>query len=185
MTDAELIEKIKENDRLAFKELIDKYETQIASVTLNMLGDCPEAEDIGQEVFIRFYKNINNFRGEAAINTYLTRIAINLSLNELKRRKRKRIFFTAVVDVHDSPIMGQDGDDEYQDKEIRELINKSVQQLSSKYRAVVLLRLIEGFSTEETAQILAIPMGTVASRLARAQLKLKNMLSKYMQERAA
>ena len=61
---------------------------------IGMLGHCTEAEDIGQETFIRFYKSLNRFRGESSISTYLTRIAINLSLNEIKRRQRHRKYFS-------------------------------------------------------------------------------------------
>jgi len=71
----------------------------VAATVIGMLGHCPEAEDIGQETFIRFYKSLDKFRGDASVGTYLTRIAINLSLNEIKRRRRQRKFFFSKSDL--------------------------------------------------------------------------------------
>ena len=93
MIDEQILQEIKKGNSLAYRELVMRYESQIASTVINMLGKSPEAEDIGQEVFIRFYKAIPGFRGESSVGTYLTRIAINLSLNEIKRRKRRKNIF--------------------------------------------------------------------------------------------
>jgi RNA polymerase sigma-70 factor (ECF subfamily) len=78
LTDEQLIQASKQGDEQAFKELIRRHESRVASTVIGMLGNCPEAEDVGQETFIQFYKNLKHFRGDASIGTYLTRIAINL-----------------------------------------------------------------------------------------------------------
>ena len=140
-----------------------------------MLGHTTEAEDIGQETFVRFYQSLDRFRGESSIGTYLTRIAINLSLNEIRRRKRYRILFfskneNAIENVPDT----QDLKDK---KEIETFVQWGLQRLAPKFRSVIVLRLIDGYSTEETAKILKLPVGTVLSRLARAQRKLKAILT--------
>jgi RNA polymerase sigma-70 factor (ECF subfamily) len=93
LTDEQILQEIKKGNSSVYRELVIRYESQIASTIISMLGKGPEAEDIGQEVFIRFYKAIPRFRGESSVGTYLTRIAINLSLNEIKRRKRKKNIF--------------------------------------------------------------------------------------------
>lgn len=137
-----------------------------------MLGQCPEADDVGQETFIRFYKSLPNFRGDSSAATYLTRIAINLSLNEIKRRKRRRLFFVkSTDDVKDMPAEMISDDDE-----MKGLVQRAIQKLEPKFRSVVVLRLMEGCSTRETAKILKLPEGTVLSRLARAQQKLGKIL---------
>jgi RNA polymerase sigma-70 factor (ECF subfamily) len=150
----------------------------VAGTVIGMIGNCSEAEDIGQEVFIRFYKAITNFRGDSTIGTYLTRIAINLSINELKRRKRKNLFFKPnndqILEVVDTE--NQSG---YDDS--KEFVQKAIQKLELKFRSVIILRLIDGYSTEETAKILNIPLGTVLSRLSRGQQKLKEILSPLME----
>ena len=87
-SDEVLIGKCKRGDMAAFKMLVVRHEGKVAGVIRSMLGPTPEAEDVGQEVFIRFYDALGKFRGEAQVGTYLIRIAINLSLNELKKKKR-------------------------------------------------------------------------------------------------
>lgn len=136
-----------------------------------MLGHCTEAEDIGQETFIRFYKSLDKFRGDSSIVTYLTRIAINLSINELKRRQHWRQFFFSNPHSRIENIP-----DTNEKNEITEIVRLGIQRLKPKFRAVIVLRLINGYSTRETAQILNLPPGTVLSRLARAQIKLKDIL---------
>ena len=92
-TDEELVERSKQGDAQAFKELVVRHEGKVAGVVHSMLGATPEAEDVGQDVFIRFYQALDKFKGESAVSTYLIRIAINLSLNEIKRRKRRFSLF--------------------------------------------------------------------------------------------
>jgi len=178
MDDAHILQEIRNGNETAFKDLIIKYEGLISATIIGMIGHCSEAEDIGQEVFVRFYKAIDNFRGESAVGTYLTRIAINLSLNEIKRRKRRnQLFFHS----DDQLINIEDKSNNPESDENRELIQHAIQELDSKFRSVIVLRLIDGYSTEETAKILKVPIGTVLSRLARAQKKLKEILSPMLE----
>lgn len=174
MTDEEIIHSIKTGNTTVFKELVKRYESRVAATVVGMLGQCAEAEDVGQETFIRFYNGLKSFQGNSSVATYLTRIAINLSLNELKRRKRRALF------LYPKPVedMGLSSDDTISTlfDEEHEIVEKALDQLDPKFRAVVVLRLIEGFSTAETASILKLPPGTVLSRLARAQTKLKEIL---------
>lgn len=179
MRDEELINAVRGGDTDAFKELVKRYESSVAQTVIGMLGQCPEAEDVGQETFIRFYRGLKHFRGDSSIETYLTRIAINLSLNELKRRRRKKLFFpTSAEALEDLPNENSD----LPEGETKELVHRAIQKLEPKFRSVIVLRLMEGYSTEETAKILKIPVGTVLSRLARAQKKLKEWLQPYFGE---
>jgi RNA polymerase sigma-70 factor (ECF subfamily) len=181
LTDHDLIARARAGDHQAFAELIKRYESQVAAAVNGMLGNSEAADDVGQEVFIRFYKALRDFRGDASVGTYLTRIAINLSLNELKRRKRRRFFFANADPVK---MNNEAHDDEFSAFENQDLVNEALQQLDPEFRAVVVLRLIEGYSTEETAKILKIPVGTVLSRLSRAEKKLRNFLMPYIEEEA-
>ena len=183
MTDEQLISAAKSGDSSAFKELVKRYESRVAATVIGMLGNCPEAEDVGQETFIRFYNGLYKFRGESSLGTYLTRIAINLSLNELKRwKKRSLLFFFKNRENGESiDIVDENSTAEFSGE--KEMVQKAIQQLEPNFRSVLVLRLIDGYSTDETAKILKIPTGTVLSRLARAQKKLKELLSPYMEER--
>ena len=174
LKDDDLIEKSRKGDTLAFKELVVRNEGKIAGVVKSMLGETPEADDVGQEVFVRFYKALDKFKGESTVSTYLIRIAINLSLNEIKTRKRKSFLFTRDEKGHDV----QSPDDK---TDMKEMVNNEIMRLDPDFRSVVTLRMMEGYSTVETAEILGIPIGTVLSRLARAQKKLKLGLSKHIQ----
>lgn len=173
--DRNLIEKVKAGDKAAFSQLVNKYEPVVASTVIGMLGYGEDAEDVGQNVFIRFYNAIGNYRGEASLSTYLTRIAINLSLNEIKKRKRRNLFFInrREEDPEIDYRFTQDDADVYDNAE---LVNKALLQLEPKFRSVVVLRMMQGYSSSETAKILKLPLGTVLSRLSRAQDKLKEIL---------
>jgi len=142
---------------------------------IGMLGHCTEAEDIGQETFIRFYKSLDKFRGESSISTYLIRIAINLSLNEIKRRQRRRKHISDNLEDGMDNIPGKTVSKNR--SETREIVNQAIQKLEPKFRSVLVLRLILGYTSQETAKLLKLPMGTVLSRLTRAQMKLKDILT--------
>jgi len=173
--DLKLIEKVKGGNKAAFSHLVRKYESVVAATVIGMLGHGDDAEDVGQNVFIRFYNAIGDFRGEASLSTYLTRIAINLSLNEIKRRKRRNMFIVGRRD-EDVEIDFPDTNNEPEAYDTKEAVNKALQHLEPKFRSVVVLRMLQGYSTAETAKILNLPLGTVLSRLSRAQDKLKELL---------
>ena len=146
-----------------------------------MIGHGPQAEDIGQETFLRFYKSLSKFRGESGIGTYLTRIAINLCLDEIKRMKKKRTLFVSnpgetaqdLPDTKNSPLKG----------EAQKIVHWGLLWLQPKFRSVIVLRLLDGYTTRETAEILNLPMGTVLSRLIRAQQKLKKILAPVYEDK--
>jgi len=176
-TDEELLRCARDGNVVAFGELVRRYESKVATTIIGMLGQCDEADDIGQETFIRFYNALKSFRGDSAIGTYITRIAINLSLNELRRRERRRFLFKRNDPGNEAEEPVAEGSiDRFEEKEI---IRRAMETLSPKFRAVVTLRFVEGYSTEETAEILHIPIGTVLSRLRRAQRKLQSVLLNY------
>jgi RNA polymerase sigma-70 factor (ECF subfamily) len=181
LTDEKLIQAFHAGSENAFTELVRRYESRVAATVIGMLGKCPEAEDVGQETFIRFYNGLKRFRGDSSIGTYLTRIAINLSLNELKRRKRKRILFMQNPRDNELNISNAETKNIYNGE--KEIIHSALKKLDPKFRSVIVLRLLEDYSIKETAEILNIPTGTVLSRLSRAQMKLKNILSPYFGER--
>ncbi len=181
LPDMQLIQNVREGDLSSFGVLMSKHKEKVASVILSMLGDEDATEDVGQEVFIRFYKTIDKFKGDSQLSTYLTRIAINLSINEIKRRK-KRDFVSFDVLYSTEGSDPSDRVNSPENRDLKEILESAIQTLDSKYRKVVVLRLVNGYSTKETAEILNIPLGTVLSRLARGQKKLQVMLKPYFDE---
>jgi RNA polymerase sigma-70 factor, ECF subfamily len=174
-SDEALIAHARNGDMKAFKSLVERYEGKIAGVIKPMLGDIPQAVDVGQEVFIRFYESLGNFRGESSLGTYLIRIAINLSLNEIKRKKRNENIFRPLESGHH--VEGNESS-----SDLHETLYDEINKLEPDFRIVVTLRMIEGYSTEETSNMLNIPQGTVLSRLSRAQNKLRDVLSKKQEQ---
>jgi RNA polymerase sigma-70 factor, ECF subfamily len=168
-----LVKKSVEGDLGAFKILVTRHEGKVAGVVKSMLGATEEAADVGQEVFIRFYESLKKFRGESSVSTYLVRIAINLSLNEIKRRKRRFLFFAKEEAGHQVASKADS-------KDLKEILDYEFDRLDLDFKAVATLRLIEGYSTEETAELLGIPLGTVLSRLARALKKMRTGLEKHL-----
>lgn len=159
--------------------LVERYQGAVAAVTVSYLGLGPDAQDIGQETFIRFYQSLAKFRGDAQVRTYLTRIAINLCYDHLRKRKRHTITSLQELDSDAAlpPALVTDDAPQAELRERSERIQKALQTLDNPFREVVTLRMVMGYSTRETAELLKLPEGTVLSRLARALKKLRPILS--------
>ena len=178
-SDDELIARVRAGDSAAFRYLVERYEDRVAATATAMLGQTAEAEDVGQETFIRFYKALSSFRGDSSVATYLNRITINLSLNALKRRKR---FLSRFLQSDDEYILPPQPPHPIDAGEKKRLVRQALDMLEPSFRAVVVLRMIEGYSTKETAELLNVPLGTVLSRLSRAQDKMRDWLLPYMHD---
>ncbi len=177
LSDEELLARARQGEQQAFQHLVERYEGQVAATVIGMLGHGPEADDVGQETFIRFYKALDKFRGDARLSTYLTRIAINQSIKALRRRQNwtKRFLSRDDETFHlHLPSVQEDG--MLDERERAALVHKALRTLKPDHRAVVVLRILEGYSTRETAGLLDVPEGTVMSRLSRALDKLEHVL---------
>ncbi len=172
-----VIEEVLNGKTQAFSWLVEQYQQSVYKIAYNMVLDKDSAQDITQDVFIRFYKSIHQYKGESSLKTYLSRIAINLSLNHLKSQKAKIIKMQEYEIQAERNKMKQQSD--LTRWELKEQIQLALQKLDPVYRSVVILRLVEGLSVQETAKVLNIPPGTVGSRLLRGQKKLREILKKY------
>lgn len=172
-----LVKAVIEGDQEAFRELVNRYRKMVARTVKGMLGDTVYSEDIGQEVFIKLYHSLGEFRGEAKLSTYIQKIAVNLTLNEIKRRKRFFSMFsqTGNNEMHEYEVPDFETEEK---REASEIVNKALMRLEPKFRVIVTMRMLQGYSTKETAEILELPLGTVLSRLSRAQEQLKDILGK-------
>lgn len=175
-----LVDGARNGDQAAFRELVERYEDLVGATVIGMLGPGAEAEDTAQLTFVRFYEALSRYQGSGGVAPYVTRTAINLSLNALDRRKRRRWRFLS-RDEHrglPEPETPPPATDEGR----RKLVRHALDQLSPEHRAVVVLRIINGYSTVETANLLGVPTGTVLSRLSRAQERLKQILSPFLED---
>lgn len=165
-------------DERAFRALVARHERAVAATVTAMLGPGDEADDAGQETFVRFFRALPSFRGDAAVRTYLTRIAINLSLDALARRRRRRGWLRLGGDEPvDLPHEAPTGSGRLEAREGNARVRAALATLDPGQRAVVVLRILEDRSTRETAELLAIPEGTVMSRLKRALAKLAPLMT--------
>jgi len=171
LQDLALLDKARTGDKFAFKQIVIRYEKKMANIIKGMLGNVLEAEDIAQQTFIRFYKSLHNFKGDSKLSTYLARIAINLTLNEIRKRGR-----WSILDVNCLPSEYLQLREEEPDTFEYTAIHRAVLELKPKFRSVVVLKYMQGLSTEEIARCLDIPAGTVLSRTQRAHQKLKMKL---------
>ena len=180
--EGELLSRARRGDRRAMEEIILRYERPVAATVTGILGPSPEVDDIGQETFIRFFRAMGRFRGESRIGTYLIRIAINLCRTELKRRRRLAGWPEAELPAGAEAVAG--GTAAADDNEARAIVRAGLRRLDPKYRTVLVLRLMSGYSTRETARILRLPQGTVLSRLSRGQARLREIIAGLPPHRA-
>ena len=183
--DRALVDRAQRGDEQAFRTLVERYEGAVAATVIGMLGPGADADDVGQEVFVRFYRSLARFRGEAAVKTYLTRIAINQSLNALKRRRRLLDRFVSRDRSADEAPLAEptvSGERAISSSDRTSAVHAAIRSLGPEHRAIVVLRMIEGHSTRETAELLGVPQGTVMSRLSRALKALEPMLRPWAPE---
>lgn len=175
--DETLIKASLAGEKLAFAEIVDRYKNMVARTVKGMIGDNAAAEDVGQEVFIKLYYSLKHFRGESKLSTYIHRITVNLTLNEIKKSKRINSP-TSEVDIESIKTSQISGEDQIERNETKEVVDRALQMLEPKYRAVIVMRMLQGYDTKETAEALNLPVGTVLSRLSRAQERMRNILGK-------
>jgi len=172
-----LLERLRAGDARAFEELVIAYQHRVFGVALRMLGSRAEAEEIAQEVFLRAYRAIGEFRGEARLGTWLYGIASRLCLNRLASPDRRLARGDeALADVAaPTPDAASAAERAERDAALR----AAIAGLPEDRRLVLVLRDVEGLSYEEIAETLAIDPGTVRSRLHRARLQLKEKLERF------
>lgn len=176
-SDEELILRSRAGDQGAFRIIVERHQNDVARTVVGMLGTTQQVDDVVQEVFIQLFRSLDRFRGDSALSTYLKRIAINRSLDALRQRKRflSRFLSRDADDTLPEPVAEEGFSLEARER--HDAVHRAIQSLPEKHRAVAVLRLIDECSTEETAQILDLPYGTVLSRLSRAQKKLQSLLA--------
>jgi RNA polymerase sigma-70 factor, ECF subfamily len=184
--DFSLINRFKDGDSTAFEELVLKYQDRIYNLCRNMLGNTHEAEDAAQDTFLKAYQRLKDFKPEAALYTWLYRIAVNTCL-DYKKRPLWESFFRKTDEYEEyisEPLSdGPSPEKLYESKQLGIALRKSLGKLSLKLRTVIVLKEIEGLSYEEIADILEVSKGTVKSRISRARDELKILLKEFTEQK--
>ena len=179
-----LIDKCKKGDINAFEELISGYEKKVFNIVYRITGDYNDAEDISQDVFIKVFKAIKNFKEQASFYTWLYRITINECMDKIKKKKKAIVYSLDVpIETEGDEITREVKDErelpdeKIERKELRSYIQAALNSISYEHRTMIILRDIQGFSYEEIAEMLKCPGGTVKSRISRARKVLKDLLN--------
>jgi RNA polymerase sigma-70 factor (ECF subfamily) len=187
LSDHELIEATKRGDEDAFAEIMARYRNQITNYLYRFLNDYEEAVDLAQETFVRVYFAIERYHTDYAFSTYIYRIATNLAISEIRKRKRRRLVsLTGLFQFDNNESQDFEPPDEKTlaledliEDEQRETIARAIATLPEKYRAPIILRDVEGKSYEDVAQIMKLGLGTTKSRISRARKLLRDKLQNH------
>lgn len=186
--DFTLIRAIQAGDHQAFELLVRRYQRQVANLIYINMGNRDDVEDIAQEVFIRVYRSLPRFKFDASFFSWIYRITKNLCIDEARRRKVRKIlsldFFSE--DALEKSRMRKDQafpSDSMLMEEKRQVIHSALQRLKKEHREVLVLREYQDFSYQEIAETLGLSVEAVKSRIFRARMELKVLLSDYFVER--
>ncbi len=173
--DKELVKRAQKGDQEAFNTLVTKYHLKVVNLVTRFVKNSDDAQDVAQEAFIKAYRGLKNFRGDAAFYTWLYRIAINSAKNYLVSQSRKSPAYA--VDVEDAEHMESATNLKEYDtpegnlltEEIEQTVYKAIKDLPEDLKTAITLRELEGMSYDEIATVMECPIGTVRSRIFRAR----------------
>ena len=189
LSDEDLMDRVARDDERAFTELVRRFQGRVINLVSRVLNDRECADDLTQEVFVRVYVHRRNYRHGSKFSTWLFTIAANLAKNEIRRRVRKRNWFSldALQEVvkdgamqFADPTEGRESSLERE--QLQTAVGRAIATVPEKYRLALVLRDIEGLPYEDIAQVLGIPGGTVRSRINRARGMLKRKLQPLLEK---
>ncbi|KEF38639.1 RNA polymerase, sigma subunit, SigW [Schinkia azotoformans MEV2011] len=176
------IKQVKKGDQSAFAEIVELFKDKVYQLCYRMVGNAHDAEDIAQEAFIRAYVNINSYDTNRKFSTWLYRIATNLSIDRLRKRKPDYFLDAEIEGTEGFTMYSQIPSDELQPDEMvetlefQEWIQQEINELPVMYRSVIVLKYIEELSLKEIGDILDLPIGTVKTRIHRGREALRKRL---------
>lgn len=186
IADTALVEKFNNGSIEAFEEIVKRYETKVFNLAMRFTRNQEDAEEVLQDVFITLYRKLSLFQGKSAFSSWLYRIVVNAAFMKLRKKKQ-----TAAISVEDlSPTTRMacfEGDTTLESRtdtlttkhELRVVLEAAINKLPEQYRAVFILRDVDGLSNEEAGKILDLTVAAIKSRLHRSRLLLRRKLQKY------
>jgi RNA polymerase sigma-70 factor (ECF subfamily) len=176
----EVIKEIQAGKGHLFREIIDRYRSQVTGIAFKMVGDYDDAKDITQMVFVKTFYNINRFDATKRFSTWLYRIAVNASIDYIRKfKKHKFEELDDLTEPRDAPLQTQTPEQVYRLKELREYVLKAARKLNEKQYTAFVLKDLEGLDIDEIAQIMGMPQATVRWYLHRARKHLRTDLRRH------
>ncbi len=189
MTDDQLIiKRIRNGDVDAFRQLVEKHHKRVVHICLSLVHQVEDAEDLAQEVFIEVFKSVDNYRGDAAVSTWLYRLSVNKSLDFIRsanRQKRGKGLVTNLekVELERHPLeQAPLASDQMEAEERRRLLHWGIEQLPDRQKLAITLSKLDELNQQEVAEIMGTSVSSVESLLVRGKKRLKEVLEKCFQE---
>ncbi|WCK54804.1 RNA polymerase sigma factor SigW [Aneurinibacillus sp. Ricciae_BoGa-3] len=182
LAEQRIILRTKKGDREAFAELVDLYKDRVYRIAYRMLGNKQEAEDVAQETFLKVYANIQSYDPNYKFSTWIYRIASNLCIDQIRKRKQTFSLDAEVtgsdgLDWHDRlPDANQGPEETVITDELQEEVQSAIMKLSPNYRAIMILRYIEDLSLQEISEAISLPISTIKTRIHRGREALRKKL---------
>lgn len=175
VSDAELVQDVRKGKRHAYTELMRRYQQRVYWVARRIVGNHADADDIAQETFIKAYLALGEFRGDSSFFTWIYRIAVNLSLNTI--RKHQVMNYLRQSDIVNRLLPSNDRPDkEYEQKETELLLQQAIATLPEKQKAVFVLRYFDGLTYEEISQVLKTSVGGLKANYFHAVNKVRELM---------
>jgi RNA polymerase sigma-70 factor (ECF subfamily) len=186
--DFKLVRAVQAGDHHAFEELVRRYQRQVANLIYVTMGNADEVDDIAQEVFIRAFRSLPNFKFDASFFSWIYRITMNLCIDEIRKKKIRRVLSLDFLTEDALERSRQDKSEETPSDSVladekKRMVSSALQKLSPEHREILVLREYEDYSYNEIAEKLNLSLEAVKSRIFRARTELRELLSKYFKER--
>ncbi len=196
--ESDLFRRAKGGDRAAFGQIVRLFQDRLYNSLLRVVGNADEALELTQETFTRALQKMESFRGEAQPYTWLFRIGLNLAISQLRKVQRHRTFSLDAPIIANDHVQSADQAaslvervaanrqpspaDEVESRERSQQVLSALAKIDVDYRAVLIMRDVEGFDYQQMADVLGLPLGTLKSRLFRARVALRDELMPYMRK---
>jgi RNA polymerase sigma-70 factor (ECF subfamily) len=192
--EAEFLRRLVARDEVAFNELVVLFERRVFALALRMLGRRADAEEITQDVFVQVFRNVDSFRGESRLSTWIFRVAVNLCKNRMSYEARRGGRRHEDVDSlsETNALRGGEGvscgavhrpDDAAEERQLVDVVREAIESLDPEFRQLVMLRDVEDLAYEEIAEVTGLQLGTVKSRIHRGRIQLRDKVERLFAAR--
>jgi RNA polymerase sigma-70 factor (ECF subfamily) len=193
-SESAFVARLQARDETAFNELMELYERRVFALVYRMVGRRAEAEEVTQDTFVQVFRNIDGFRGESKLSTWLFRVAVNLCKNRMKSNARRSSGSHQSIDkIADHTLLGaaegvsvgsvERPDELVEGIQMERIVKIAINEIDPEFRRLVILRDVEDLSYEEIAEVTDLPRGTVKSRIHRGRAQLRARVEKILGER--